>query len=899
MMPREREVDFGHIAEQSLFGVMVVQHGRIRYANAAASEVLGYPVEDMLGWQPQEVLNLVHPEDRPFAQEQAQRRATGDRSATARYAYRVVTKSGETKWVEQYARVIEVDGQPATLAMAVDITERKQAEEARQRSELLYRTLVETLPDALFMTDLEGRVTFASSLAAALLGFDSPDELLGRQGTDFVVPERRDGVASRLPGLVASGGAKGKPARLQRKDGSAFPAEANSAVVRDAGGTPQALVVVVRDTTEREQTEAQLRASENKYRLLAENVTDVIWTLDTDLCHTYLSPSARRLLGRDPDELMGRPLDDVFSPDSAKAAREAARKMLLSSAGQQGVETRAELTVERRDGTDVSVEIAASPLLDDAGRLSGIVGVTRDISDRKRAEGALRQSERRYREVAETVPIGILELARDGRITYANEGYCRMTGFDMAELKGGHPWSRSPEPEAVSALFQQLMQEQPGPSPWYGETLHKSGRPLHTRADWSFRRDENDEAIGIVAVISDITEQKRLEEQLRHAQKMEAIGTLAGGVAHDVNNLLTPILGCADMLSQQAARGSHAHELATIIKTAARRCSTLTTQLLGFARKGKLLDTAVDMHRVISDTVTLLGPTIDKRIAISLDLEAGTPVVTGDPAQLEQVIMNLAVNARDAMPEGGQLTFQTGNADFDEDDCRTHAELVPGPYVVLSVDDTGVGMTPEVCERLFEPFFTTKPEGEGTGMGLAMVYGIVKNHGGAITVRSEIGKGTSFKVYLPLGDEVAVAEEPARETFSPDGSGGILVVDDEVEVRRVVQVMLSSLGYSAVLVENGQEAVAYYQDHGPEIDLVILDLTMPVMGGQQCFRELKRLDTDVKVVVATGHALNDVAQTLLDEGALGCVQKPFVKAELSQAIAAALSGNSARARGAV
>ncbi len=383
-------------------------------------------------------------------------------------------------------------------------------------------------------------------------------------------------------------------------------------------------------------------------------------------------------------------------------------------------------------------------------------------------------------------------------------------------------------------------------------------------------------------------EKSKLEERLRQGQKMEAIGTLASGIAHDFNNLLTGILGYSSMLKLLAQPGDDVLEAAEAIGRAATRAAEFTKQILGFARRGKLQNTPVDVHHVIGDVAGILGRTIDKKIGIALSLHAESPVVTGDPSQLQQVVMNLAVNARDAMPTGGEIIFATEAVDLDEEYCRDHPHASPGRYLLVSVTDTGTGIPEEVRHRVFEPFFTTKGPGEGTGMGLAMAYGIVKNHDGFIEVYSEVGRGTTVKVYLPLCGEAIARDEGPRLAAPIPGGGRILVVDDEEVVREVVERMLGCLGYEVACVHNGREAADHYGKHGPDIDLVILDMTMPVMDGGECFRALKGLDPEVKALLSTGHALNGTAQRLLDEGMLGFVQKPYVLAQLSEAVARAL-----------
>ncbi len=387
---------------------------------------------------------------------------------------------------------------------------------------------------------------------------------------------------------------------------------------------------------------------------------------------------------------------------------------------------------------------------------------------------------------------------------------------------------------------------------------------------------------------ADVTERRALEEQVRQAQKMEAIGTLAGGVAHDFNNLLTGILGYANLLKLGSQPGEHVYKSADVIERAAERAAELAQQLLGFARKGKLEERPVDMRRVIGDVVAILGRTIHKGITLRQSYGDGTATVSGDPGQLQQVVMNLAVNAADAMSDGGELTFDVHLVELDDQYCSTHPEVEPGPYVQLSVTDTGTGIPDDVRERVFEPFFTTKEQGRGTGMGLATTYGIVKNHSGSIQLYSEMGQGTTFKVYLPpiVEEEPDWADMPSQEAMR--GSGLVMVVDDEETVCLVVKAMLEAIGYEAVTVPSGAEAVAYFADHAADVDLVILDWAMPEMDGQACFRELRKIDPGVRALLATGHAFNGAARDVLDEGMVGFVQKPFLTAALAKAVARAL-----------
>ncbi|HTN50824.1 MAG TPA: ATP-binding protein [Anaeromyxobacter sp.] len=386
-------------------------------------------------------------------------------------------------------------------------------------------------------------------------------------------------------------------------------------------------------------------------------------------------------------------------------------------------------------------------------------------------------------------------------------------------------------------------------------------------------------------------EQRRAEEAQRQSQKLEAVGLLAGGIAHDFNNLLVGILGYADLVAEGAAPGSVAEEAAATISQAAQRASELTRQLLAFARVGHRRQDEVDLHALVREVAALLGRTFDKAIRLELLLHAPLHHVRGDPGQLQQVILNLAVNARDAMAAGGTLTLETDLQDLDE--AAEDRGLAPGRYLVLSVTDTGVGIPSDRLDRIFEPFFTTKADGRGSGLGLATVYGIVRDHRGAVRVYSEEGVGSRFIVYLPALEAPARAAAPAAAE-APRGHGRVLVVDDEELVRRAAGRMLERMGYEPELAGSGQEALDRVAARGAPPAAVVLDLAMPGMDGRECFRRLRALHPDLPVVVSSGFARNGRAQELLDEGAAAFVQKPYRTAELGRALARAIATVPAR-----
>ena len=396
---------------------------------------------------------------------------------------------------------------------------------------------------------------------------------------------------------------------------------------------------------------------------------------------------------------------------------------------------------------------------------------------------------------------------------------------------------------------------------------------------------------GAIIISKDITERKHLEQQVVQAAKMDAIGQLAGGIAHDFNNQLTGIMGFADMLQSRLADNPELRRYAEMIVQSTERAADLTKELLAFARKGKYLSTTVDIHAVIGDVVDLLNHTIDKRIRIHCELQAHPATTRGDPTQIHNALLNVALNARDAMPEGGDLTFASDLVELDAQACRRHAENpAPGRFVRVSVTDTGSGMSEETLRHCFEPFFTTKTTGHGTGMGLAAVYGTVKNHRGAVEAQSELGKGTTVRLLLPVGEKQTEPAHTAPEEPVP-GSEHILVVDDEDTILKMATEILGGLGYRVSACSNGTEALAIYREQHAEIDLVILDMVMPELGGRDTFVALREIRPDVKAILSSGYTIDGEAQAILDEGVQAFVQKPFRVAELSHTVARCLRGS--------
>ena len=501
---------------------------------------------------------------------------------------------------------------------------------------------------------------------------------------------------------------------------------------------------------------------------------------------------------------------------------------------------------------------------------------------------ALLDSERRFRSIFESTPLGmyLYRLAPDGRLVLvgANAAADKIVGVDNSQFIGKTIEEAFP-PLAQTDIPARYREAAAEGTVWDAEEVpYDDGQIQGTYEVHAFQTSPNEMAV----IFVDVTRRKQMEERLRQSEKMEAIGHLAGGIAHDFNNQLAGIMGYADLL-RGTVKDPELLEFVEGILKAAERSSRLTGQLLAFARKGQYEVIPLDVHRTLADVVAILEHSIDKRIAIKQSYLAHPSTVMGDPTLLQNAFLNLGINARDAMPEGGELTIATETVTLSRMDCRRYGfDLIQGPYLVISFSDTGVGIDDETQKRIFEPFFTTKKGGKGTGLGLAAVYGTAQAHHGAIRVVSEPRQGSTFHVYLPLAPmdeedtadvgEAALGVRPCR----------ILFVDDEEVVREMVKRMLETSGHEVVCCSDGAEGVAYYRDHWRDIDLVILDMVMPELDGREAFAGMRKINPEVKSFLASGYSLDGGTRAILDAGFLGFLQKPFRKRELQRKVADAL-----------
>lgn len=495
------------------------------------------------------------------------------------------------------------------------------------------------------------------------------------------------------------------------------------------------------------------------------------------------------------------------------------------------------------------------------------------------SEELLRASERKYRSLVESIPDIIFALDLQGSFTYIGPRWKKILGHDESEVLGKYfiDFAPTEEHSRLINIFKEVRNENKSLENIRWHYLRNDGQARYFSGSTAPLLDEQGKIVGTMGIARDITDHRKLEEQLLQAQKMESIGNLAGGIAHDFNNLLGGILGYASFVKKRLSLQDPLYHSINSIERSAGQAAELTKQLLGFARRGKYQVKPINCNALIQDLAHLLGRTIDKRITLAVELDPHLNLIEGDEAQLQQSLMNICLNARDVMPSGGTLRMVTSNQTLSQDIMLKEGGWKEGEYVKITLSDNGTGMTPEIQSQIFEPFFTTKEPGRGTGLGLSMVYGIIQNHGGYIDVKSELDQGTSFELFLPAIPDVTIAEifPPPQEKITPKGNETILIVDDQEIIRQLGADILEDGGYEVLLAATGEEAIEIYAEHQKGIALVVLDVVMPGLGGKETFLRLRDINPNIKVLLSSGYSIDGEVGEILKEGVGGFVQKPY------------------------
>ena len=762
---------------------------------------------------------------------------------------------------------------------------------ALSESEARYRGLVESISDWIWETDGKGIVTYSSPRVLNLLGYEA-NEVVGRSLKDFL-PE----VWAR-----AFGTPDGGESAFTHEVTSAFHRLGNkvtfdTSCVPKGGAVPNALRGVSRDVSERVRASLRLQRSEQSLELAQEIAKLGHWELDlvgedhlwsTQMFRMFDFPEAER-----PPAF--REFLDIVHPEDRAAVIDHV-KLVAGS----GIKSRHEWRTNPLNGPPRVFEAQAIPVRNADGVVHKLLGTLLDITEKRRAEAELRDIASRFEAYVQAAPDAILVLNEAGQLQEVNDSAVLLLGRSKETQVGRHllDFVGDEDRARFDAEMAGLM-----------KVGRFSGEFAFVRPDRSVRLTHLEgvklSPARFLVFAKDVTEHKAAEaalraaqENLHHAEKMQAIGQLAGGVAHDFNNQLTTVLAFSELLRQEVQPDPKLTAYCDQIMAGIKRASDLTAQLLAYSRKGKYQSVHIDLHYLVDEVCSLLQRTIDKKVDVRLDLRAPTSATVGDPTQLQNVLLNLALNARDAMPDGGTLTISTRVVE-ESDIVRQSllGTLSQTHYIEVCVADTGVGMTADVLGRIFEPFFSTKAPGKGLGMGLPSVYGAVVGHNGAIRVESEPGRGSAFYVYLPASEVQAVSDEqPVSLEVVPKRSARIIVVEDEPTLRVAVCTVLTHLGHVVKGFTSGRDAIAYYRDHWADTDLVILDMIMPVMNGKETFLALKAVNPDVVALVASGYSLETETEEILRSGVRGFLQKPFKMEDLAKGVTEVLSGQSRTSR---
>jgi PAS domain S-box-containing protein len=758
-----------------------------------------------------------------------------------------------------------------------------QARLAHRQAEFAARHLaaiVQSSEDAIIGESLDGLITAWNPAAERLFGW-AGHEALGRPDLGLLVPPDRVEELLQFIGLVRTGlrAPTLETVRLH-KDGSRIDVAVTLSPVFGSSGDLIGLSKIVRDIR-KQRRDAQALAFD---ALILANVRDSVVVTDMEGTVTYWNEGASRLFGWTAEEMLGRPMVSRF-PEHARDEAQA----IIRRIG-EGVEFHGEFQDYMKDGSRVWIDACVTALAGPDGSPIGLLGISHDISARKKAEQDLRLRDRAIQAVTQGIVISDA-TAPDYPIIYASPGFERITGYGQQEVVGRNCrilQGKDTDAEVVARMRRALRQG----GTFTGEVLNyrKDGTPFWNELSISPVHDEG-RLSHYVGVLLDVTQRRQLEEQYRHSQKMEAVGQLAGGIAHDFNNHLTVITGYSDLLMKMLPEESGALPLVQEVHRASQRSTALTRQLLLFSRRQMAQPRVLDVNAVVTDAEKMLRRLIGEHIEFVTVLRPLVGRVRADPGQLEQVLLNLVVNARDAMQQGGRITIRTEDVELDEVYARLHVEARPGGYVMLAVTDTGVGMTADVKARIFEPFFTTKAPGKGTGLGLAVVHGIVQKAGGHIGVYTEVSLGTTFKVYLPRVQVSHQGVGPRPEPqLPPRGSETVLLVEDDDSVRALSLHVLRGCGYAVLEAENGLKALEVAAGHAGPIHLLITDVVMPVMGGRELAERLLALRKETKALFVSGYADDAVFRHGIEEEMVQFLVKPFSPHGLAQKAREVLDG---------
>ena len=729
------------------------------------------------------------------------------------------------------------------MAVVQDVTSLKLTERQLRESEEKFRLLTERTPLGLAIANQSGTFDYFNPAFEAMFGYSLAEAPTLDRWLEHVAGD--PAPAEAIQEAFWSGFECMDPCEsiepyceVRCKDGSSKKIRFKICPLTGGKG-----VVICEDCSQLFLAWSARRVSEERYLGLMEHLTDFVYTLDMKGNLLGINRAAAKSAGYEPEELIGQNIENLIPPALRKHIAGNLKKV-AKEGFHEGLSQ-----YMAKDGTVHYLEYR-SVAIHSGDRPHYMVGMARDVTDRILMKRKLKESETKFRLLVEHAHDGITYIDESARLQFCNP---RMKEI----LKDPHPEGKTLleyyDEENADVLKEHLEVRSKGISSTYFSTITDlEGNHHHMVVSGTPYFDARNKYKGAIGIYTDISELKKLEAQLQQSQKMEAIGTLAGGIAHDFNNILSGVLGYASLMKKFLVPGSQSVHYVEMIEKSAERGAALAGQLLGFSRKGKQFVRNVDIHQLIDDVAEILKRTVDRRISVVTRKGARTSTIEGDPGQIEQMLMNLCINAKDAMPKGGQLSIATDVVEIAANSSRLYQGLLPGSFLQLTVEDTGEGMAPKVMERLFEPFFTTKEEGKGTGLGLSMVYGTVKHHGGIVKVYSEPDHGSVFIVLLPIKQSPDLAPESVTRRTVTCGTGTVLVIDDEEIMQQLLGEMLQEMGFRVLLAHDGVEGLEVYRNQWQSIDLVIVDMIMPRLSGRETFLAMKEINPMVKTILSTG-----------------------------------------------
>jgi two-component system, cell cycle sensor histidine kinase and response regulator CckA len=864
---RESEERYRRLIELSPQAIFVHSEGHITFVNEAGVRLLGAQSSDQLMGMTS--IDFVAAEEQEGAAEEIRRMLERGESSPLREG-QLRRLDGSLVDVEVAAIPFTYHGKPAVQTIVRDITVRKRA----QAQLIRISRAIEGTSDAIRISDPDLRSVYHNPAFIKLFGYTA-EELNADGGftTLFIDQE----LAGDLRDIIMSGKPWKSRVEMRARDGRLITAELSADAIRDEAGNIIGRIGIYTDVTERRRAEEILHFRAH----LLDAVEQAVITTDTSGTITYWNRFAERLYGWTAEEILGHNIIEVTPTLQTQTQARDIMAALVRGESWSGV-----FDVRRKDGTFFPAMVTDTPIFNEQGELVGIVGVSVDITERQQIEDALRRSEEEYRGLVENAKDMIVILDLEGNLTSANKTALQLTGYTLEEaLKLNFMQVVAPESlEHARRMLASKISGETEQTIYELEIIAKDGKRISLDvSSWLVYKDGV--PMNVQAIGRDVTERKHLEQQLLQAQKMEAVGRLAGGVAHDFNNLLTAITMSTDIAIRKLGPADQVRRHIEEIRKAAERAASLTRQLLAFSRKQILQPKVIDLNYLVEDSTNMLRRLIGEDIEVHTKLEPGLDRVLADPWQIEQVLMNLMVNARDAMPGGGRIIIETASVYLDEEYSSLHLAAQSGHYVMLAVSDTGCGMDEATRARIFEPFFTTKEVGKGTGLGLSTVYGIIKQSGGYIWVYSELGIGTTFKIYLPrIKRDVEMEEAIESDAKTARALETVLLVEDEAVLRNLAQEILEMSGYRVLLAATGAEALRISEQYAGEVHILLTDVVMPGMSGPELETKLKAQRPAIKVLFMSGYTDEAIVQHGVLNENVDFIQKPFTAISLIKKI---------------